>query len=73
VARLWNRYWVKDMADKELKVTLIKSASGRLKKHQACIRGLGIRRTNHTVMVKDTPENRGMINKVSYMLSVEEA
>ncbi len=73
VAKPWKKYWVKDMADKELKVTLIKSASGRLKKHQACIRGLGLRRTNHTVMVKDTPENRGMINKVSYMLSVEEA
>jgi large subunit ribosomal protein L30 len=73
VAKLWKKYWVKDMADKELKVTLIKSASGRLKKHQACVRGLGLRRTNHTVMVKDTPENRGMINKVSYMLSVEEA
>ncbi len=61
------------MADKELKVTLIKSASGRLKKHKACVRGLGLRRTNHSVLVKDTPENRGMINKVSYMLSVEEA
>ena len=61
------------MADKELKVTLIKSASGRLKKHKACVRGLGLRRTNHSVVVKDTPENRGMINKVSYMLAVEEA
>ncbi len=61
------------MADKELKVTLIKSAAGRLKKHRACVRGLGLRRTNHSVLVKDTPENRGMINKVSYMLSVEEA
>ena len=61
------------MADKELKVTLIKSASGRLKNHQACVRGLGIRRMHHTVEVIDTPENRGMINKVSYMLRVEEA
>ena len=59
------------MAD--LKVTLIKSAAGKLKKHKACVRGLGLRRTNHSVLVKDTPENRGMINKVSYMLSVEEA
>jgi large subunit ribosomal protein L30 len=73
VANLWKKFWVNDMADKELKVTLIKSVSGRLKKHQACVRGLGLRRTNHTVVVKDTPENRGMINKVSYMLSVEEA
>ncbi len=61
------------MANKELKVTLIKSTVGRLKKHQACVRGLGLLRTHHSVLVKDTPENRGMINKVSYMLSVEDA
>jgi len=61
------------MAQKTLKVTLVKSANGRLKSHQACVRGLGIRRTNHSVEVIDTPENRGMINKVSYMLKVEEA
>lgn len=60
------------MANKELKVTLTKSVIGRLKSHQACVRGLGLRRTHHTVTVIDTPENRGMINKVSYMLSVEE-
>lgn len=61
------------MASKELKVTLTKSTIGRLKTHQACARGLGLRRTHHTVTVNDTPENRGMINKISYMLSVEEA
>ena len=61
------------MASKEIKVTLTKSTIGRLKDHQACARGLGLRRTNHTVTVIDTPENRGMINKISYMLSVEEA
>lgn len=60
------------MANKELKVTLTKSTIGRLKSHQACVRGLGLRRTNHSVTVIDTPENRGMINKVSYMVSVEE-
>jgi len=59
------------MAD--LKVTLKKSMSGKLKSHQACARGLGIRRMHHSVVVKDTPENRGMINKISYMLQVEEA
>lgn len=58
---------------KTLKVTQIKSSSGRLKNHQACLRGLGIRRINHTVEVADTPENRGMINKASYMLKVEDA
>ncbi len=60
------------MAQKKVKVTLVKSASGRLKAHIACVRGLGLRRTNHSVEVIDTPENRGMINKVSYMLKVED-
>jgi large subunit ribosomal protein L30 len=58
--------------NKVLKVTQIKSSSGRLRAHQACLIGLGIRRMNHTVEVKDTPENRGMIHKASYMLKVEE-
>lgn len=57
---------------KELKVTLVKSTNGRLKNHKACVSGLGLRRMHHSVVVKDTPENRGMINKVSYMLNVEE-
>jgi large subunit ribosomal protein L30 len=56
----------------DVKVTLVKSPIGRLKSHRACVRGLGLRRIHHTVTVADTPENRGMINKVSYMLSVEE-
>ena len=57
---------------KKLKVTLIKSPIGTGKKHQACVRGLGLRRMHHTVEVIDTPENRGMINKVSYMVRCEE-
>ena len=61
------------MAQKKVKVTLVKSTVGRLKAHQACVRGLGLRRTNHSVEVIDTPENRGMINKVSYLLKVEDA
>jgi large subunit ribosomal protein L30 len=60
------------MADKKIKVTLIKSTIGRLKRHKDCVAGLGLRRVNHSVEVIDTPANRGMINKVSYMLSVEE-
>ncbi len=60
------------MADKKLSVTMTKSKIGRLKKHQACLKGLGLRKINHTVEVIDTPENRGMINKVAYMLKVEE-
>ena len=58
---------------KELKVTLVKSRHGRLKSHKACVAGLGLRRVHQTVTVQDTPENRGMINRVSYLLSVEEA
>ncbi len=57
---------------KELKVTLVKSKYGRLKKHKACVAGLGLRRMHQTVQVADTPENRGMINRISYLLRVEE-
>ena len=53
--------------------TVIKqNLSHYLKKHKACLQGLGLRRINHTVEVIDTAENRGMINKISYMISVEE-
>lgn len=59
------------MAEKMIKVTLLKSINGRLKNHKACVRGLGLRRINHTVEVEDTPSVRGMINKVSYLVRVE--
>ena len=59
--------------DSQLKVTLVRSFNGRLKSHKACVAGLGLRRMHQTVTVQDTPENRGMINRVSYLLSVEEA
>lgn len=57
---------------KELKVTLVKSKHGRLKSHKACVVGLGLRKMHQTVTVADTPENRGMINRISYMIAVEE-
>ena len=57
---------------KIVKVTLVKSKFGRRKGHLACVQGLGLRRMHQTVEVIDTPENRGMINKVSYLLKVEE-
>ncbi len=57
---------------KQLKVTLLKSRFGRLKGHKACVAGLGLRKIRQSVLVLDTPENRGMINKVSYLVSVEE-
>ena len=56
-----------------LKLTLVKSPAGRLARHQACVRGLGLRRMHHSVTVDATPENLGMVNKVSYLLQVEEA
>jgi large subunit ribosomal protein L30 len=59
-------------AKKTMKVTLVRSVSGRLEKHAACVRGLGLRRMHHTVEVEDTPCTRGMVNKVSYLLKVEE-
>ncbi len=59
--------------NKQLKVTLVRSVNGRIASHKACVAGLGLRRIRHTVTVADTPENRGMINKVAYLLSVEEA
>lgn len=57
---------------KQLKVTLKKSRHGRIKSHRDCIAGLGLAKIRQTVTVLDTPQNRGMINKVSYMLAVEE-
>ena len=59
------------MSDKMLKVTLTKSPIGRLKKHKACVAGLGLRRIGHTVEVEDTPAVRGMNNRISYMVRVE--
>lgn len=59
------------MAKKKIKVTQVKSVAGRLKNHQACVAGLGLRRIGHTVEVEDTPSVRGMINKVNYLIKVE--
>ena len=58
--------------NKELKVTLVRSVISTLPRHKECIKGLGLRRINHSVIVQDTPSVRGMINKVEYLLSVEE-
>lgn len=59
-------------ASTKIKVTQTKSTNGRLDRHKACVAGLGLRRIGHTVEVPDTPAVRGMINKVSYLLRVEE-
>ena len=57
---------------KTVRLTLVKSVNGRLKSHQACVRGLGLRRMHHTVERAATPENMGMVNKVRYLLNVED-
>ncbi len=57
-------------APKKLKVKLVKSIASCKESHRATVRGLGLKWTNHTVEVVDTPATRGMINKVGYMVKV---
>jgi len=59
------------MANNTVKITQTRSAIGRLPKHKATLRGLGLRRIGHTVEREDTPAVRGMINQVAYMVKVE--
>jgi len=58
---------------KHIKVTLVRSPIGFQPKHRETVRGLGLKRMNHTVELEDTPSIRGMVNKISYMVRVEEA
>ena len=55
-----------------VKVTLVRSMIGRPERHRRVLQGLGLTRLNRTVELKDTPEIRGMINKVSHLVSTEE-
>ena len=57
---------------KRLKVTLVKGLRGTIGKHRETVKGLGLRHREHTVEVADTPAVRGMINRVSYLVKVEE-
>jgi large subunit ribosomal protein L30 len=59
-------------ANTKIRVTLVKSLHGRLQSHRDTVRGLGLRRMRHSVELDDTPQVRGMINKVAYMLRVED-
>ena len=58
------------MAEKKIKVTLVKSLIGTKQSHRATVRGLGLRRLNSVAELEDTPAVRGMINKVSYLVRV---
>ncbi|MBK7135996.1 MAG: 50S ribosomal protein L30 [Rhodocyclales bacterium] len=60
------------MAEKKVKVTLVKGLMGTKQDHRATVRGLGLKRRNHTVELIDTPAIRGMINKVAYLLRCED-
>lgn len=60
-------------AAKSMKVTQVVSAFGRLPAHRACVKGLGLRRIGHSVVIEDTPSTRGMVNKVNYLVKVEDA
>jgi large subunit ribosomal protein L30 len=58
---------------KKIKITLVKSAIARPGKHKSVLVGLGLGKLNHAVVRVDTPQIRGMINKVSHLIKVEEA
>lgn len=58
---------------KKISVTLVRSPVGTLPRHRECVRGLGLKRMNHSVVLEDTPSVRGMVNKIEYMLRVEPA
>lgn len=59
------------MSKKAIRVTLVRSPAGRLKKHRACVAGLGLRRIGHSVEVEDTPAVRGMVDRVGYLVRIE--
>jgi large subunit ribosomal protein L30 len=59
------------MADKKIKVTLVKSVNGCKTGHRATVRGLGLRRLHQTVELVDTPAVRGMIERVNYLVRIE--
>jgi large subunit ribosomal protein L30 len=61
----------KKQAAKRVRITLVRGLIGTRESHRATVRGLGLRRINHTVELEDTPAVRGMINKVSYLLKCE--
>ena len=61
----------KAIPEKSIKVTLIRSIYGQLASIRGSVRGLGLRRIGHSVVVADTPSNRGMVNTASHMLKVE--
>ena len=60
------------MADKKIKVTLVKSVIGAIPKHKATVAALGLKKTNNSVVLPDNDAIRGMIKQVSHLVKVEE-
>ena len=58
---------------KRISVTLVRSPAGALPRHRECVRGLGLKKMNHTVVLEDTPSVRGMVDRIEYMVRVEPA
>ena len=58
--------------EKTINIKLVKSGIGRMQKHKLCIKGLGFKKLNQTLTIIDTPSNRGMINKISDMIEIQE-
>ena len=69
----WKIFWVEVMANaKTIKVTLTRCPISCQPKHKLCVKGLGLRKIGQTVELEDTPSIRGMINRVNYLVRVEE-
>jgi large subunit ribosomal protein L30 len=60
------------MAEKKIRITLVKGLAGCKTGHRATVRGLGLKRLNQTVELPDTAAVRGMINRVAYLVRVED-
>ncbi|RZO21485.1 MAG: 50S ribosomal protein L30 [SAR86 cluster bacterium] len=59
--------------DKTMTIKLVKSGIGRMKRHKLCIKGLGFKKLNQSVTIEDTPSNRGLVNKISDMIEIQES
>ena len=62
----------KPAAGKKIRVTLVKGLTATKQTHRETVKGLGLKHREHTVELEDTPSVRGMINRVSYLVQVEE-
>lgn len=58
--------------ERRLKITLVKSYIGRPEKHRRILQGMGLTKLNRTVILSDTPQIRGMVNKVCHLVKMEE-